>query len=82
MRVAGVAKRLLKLSARDPLSEEIGRHLWVLAFRSSQSGPQQRELRQGGVLSSHPYGSERRSGLSFLDEDTHNYILAGALGEE
>ena len=29
MRVAGVAERLLELSARDPLSEEIGRHLWV-----------------------------------------------------
>jgi hypothetical protein len=48
-----------------------------LAFRSSQSGPQQRALRQNLAG---PYGSQRAigPGLSFLDEDMHNYILSGA----
>ena len=45
-----------------------------LAFRSSQSGPQERHLRQ---TVTGPYGAQRAtgSGLSFLDEETHNEIV-------
>ena len=55
-----------------------------LAFRSSQSGPQQRALRQ---TVTGPYTESRaRGGLSFLSEDTHNLILdaqgANASGAE
>ena len=45
-----------------------------LTFSSSQSGPQQRQLRQtatGQAAASRARGS----GLSFLSEDTHNAIL-------
>jgi hypothetical protein len=46
-----------------------------LAFRANQSGPQQRQLRSNATG---PYGMQRTRGpgLSFLDEDTHNRILA------
>ena len=45
-----------------------------LAFRGSQSGPQRRELRPN---TTGPYAEYRAtgSGLSFLDEETHNEII-------
>eukprot|EP00966_Prymnesium_polylepis_P306266 7077395-Prymnesium_polylepis.1 len=45
-----------------------------LAFRGSQSGPQDRTLRQNVTG---PYAAERAkgSGLSFFSEDSHNLVL-------
>ena len=44
-----------------------------LSFRGSQSGPQDRQLRQ---TATGPYGAERAKGkgLSFFSEDSHNLV--------
>jgi hypothetical protein len=49
-----------------------------LAFRGSQAGPQGRTLRP---TATGPYAAQRAqgSGLSFLDEEVNNEILAGAI---
>ena len=50
-----------------------------VGFTSSQSGPQQRELRRAA---SGPYAAMRArgSGLSFMSEDMHNEIMAACDG--
>ena len=52
-----------------------------LSFRSSQSGPQGRTLRQApnSLYASH---RAQGSGLSFLDEEVHHEILAGCEYQE
>ena len=46
-----------------------------LSFRSSQSGPQGRELRPLTNTGPAASGRAKGSGLSFMCEDTHNLIL-------
>ena len=69
--------------------ELLGPKVWIvvdhmirlkgLAFRGSQAGPQGRELRQiANPVGPAAAGRAKGSGLSFLDEEVHHEILAGA----